>query len=161
MKKHEPKICIFCGDLFEPHPKVGPRQLVCGKLKCKLLRIRRTKKRWYDHDPAINYSYVKKSRQNHPDTQRKWRAKKKQQQQAQLRTLQTLPADSELLKVGKRDRAKRGSKRLEIRDQLTLTKTAARLDLVHADEIRNQLSLSITLQLNELLELCNTDQCVR
>lgn len=161
MKKHEPKICIFCGDLFEPYPKVGPRQLVCGKLNCKLLRIRRTKKIWSDKDPAINYSYVKKSRQNHPDTQRKWREKKKQQHQAQSCALQTVPGNSELLKVRKLGQGKRRSKRLEIRNQLTLTKTATQLDLFHASEIRNQSSLCITLQLNELLELCNKGQYVR
>jgi hypothetical protein len=34
---------------------------------------------WYDKDPACNYSYVKRFRQNHPDYQKQWRQKKKQQ----------------------------------------------------------------------------------
>lgn len=157
MIKHEPKVCLFCEEPFEPHSKVGSRQLACEKWDCKRQRVKRTKKLWSDKDPACNYSYVKKFRRNHPDYQKQWRQKRKQQRQAQANSssveaklgspafLRASPAESDgrsLPWTG------------EIRNQLTLTKTTTQLDLFRTGEIRNQLSLCITLPLTELLTFC-------
>jgi hypothetical protein len=167
MIQHEPKVCLFCEESFEPHPKVGSRQLACEKWDCKRQRVKRTKKLWSDKDPACNYSYVKKFRQSHPDYQKQWRQKRKQQSplvadaaprgagqanshpiEAKLGSLVSLKASS----------AEPDGRNLpladEIRNQLTLRKTTTQLDLFRTGEIRNQLSLCITLPLTELLTLC-------
>ena len=159
MIQHAPKVCLFCEEVFEPHPKVGSRQLACEKENCKRQRVKRTKKLWYDKDPACNYSYVKKFRHNHPDYQKQWRQKRKQQSrlagqanshpvEAKLSSLVSLkasPAEPDGRNLPLAD---------EIRNQLSLTKTTTQLDLFRAGEIRNQLSLCITLPLTELLTLC-------
>lgn len=166
MIQHEPKVCPFCGEVFEPRPQVGSRQLACKKWDCKRQRVKRTKKLWYDKDPACNYSYIKKFRQSHPDYQKQWRQKRKQSClvadaaprgagqanshpiEAKLGSLVSLKASS----------AEPNGRSLpvadEIRNQLTLTKTTTQLDLFRTGEIRNQLSLCITLPLTELLSLC-------
>ena len=163
MIKHEAKVCLFCGDLFVPHPKVGSRQLICGKKsECRRLRIRRTKNLWNEKDRSYNYSCVQKSRKNHPDTQKNWRQRKKQQRQAQLGSspAEAISRSSASQKV-RRPGPKNGKRfASEIRNQLTITKTTAQLDLF-GSEIRNQLSLSITLQLSELLALCTKRKKVR
>ncbi len=157
MIKHEPPICLFCGEHFEPHPKVGSRQLACKKWECKRQRVKRTKKLWYDEDPTYNYSCVKKYRQNHPDAQKKWRQRKKQWRQAQLSaplSEATKGVSGSLLVLSPSPEVRLQSERREIRNQLTLTKTTTQLDLFRSGEIRNQLSLCITLPLAELLTFC-------
>lgn len=159
MIKHEPKVCLFCEESFEPHPKVGSRQLACEKWDCKRQRVKRTKKLWSDKDPACNYSYVKKFRRNHPDYQKQWRQKRKQQSclagQANSHPIEAKLGSLVSLKASP---AEPGGRNLpladEIRNQLTLTKTKTQLDLFRTGEIRNQLSLCITLPLTELLTLC-------
>lgn len=167
MIQHEPKVCLFCEESFEPHPKVGSRQLACEKWDCKRQRVKRTKKLWSDKEPACNYSYVKKFRRNHPDYQKQWRQKRKQQsclvadaaprgageanshpietKLGSLVSLKASPSESDGRSLPVAD---------EIRNQLTLTKTTTQLDLFRTGEIRNQLSLCITLPLTELLTLC-------
>lgn len=157
MIQHESKVCLFCEGVFEPHPKVGSRQLACKKWDCKRQRLKRTKKLWYDKDPACNYSYVKKFRHNHPDYQKQWRQKRKQQRQAQANSpsVEAKPGSLVSLKASPAESDGRSLPLAgEIRNQLTLTKTTTQLDLFRAGEIRNQLSLCITLPLTELLTLC-------
>jgi hypothetical protein len=157
MIKHESKVCLFCSEPFEPHVKVGSRQLACKKWECKRQRVKRTKKLWYDEDPTYNYSCVKKYRQNHPDAQKKWRQRKKQRCQAQLSTSPseaTKDVSGSLLALSPSPEVRMQSERNEIRNQLTLAKTTTQLDLFRTGEIRNQLSLCITLPLTELLTLC-------
>jgi len=163
MIKHEPKVCLFCKESFEPHPKVGSRQLACEKWACKRQRVKRTKKLWYDKDPACNYSYVKKFRCHHPDYQKQWRQQRKQQRQAQANCHPAPKPFRAEAKLGspisiKASPAEPDGRSLpvadEIRNQLTLTKTTTQLDLFRTGEIRNQLSLCITLPLTELLTLC-------
>jgi hypothetical protein len=157
MIKHEPKVCLFCGGVFAPRPPVGSRQLACEKWDCKRQRVKRTKKLWCDKDPACNYSYVKKFRRHHPDYQKQWRQKRKQQRQAQANSPSVEAKLGSLVSL-KASPAEADGRSLplagEIRNQLTLTKTITQLDLFRAGEIRNQLSLCITLPLTELLTLC-------
>jgi hypothetical protein len=157
MIQHESKICLFCGTSFEPHPKVGSRQLACKEEDCKRQRVKRTKKLWYDKDPACNYSYVKRFRQNHPDYQKQWRQKKKQQRQAKANS-PAVDVKLDSLASLKASPAEPHGQSLpltgEIGNQLTLTKTTTQLDLFRSGEIRNQLSLCITLPLTELLTVC-------
>lgn len=157
MIEHEPKVCLFCEELFEPNPKVGSRQLACKKWECKRQRVKRTKKLWYDADPTYNYSCVKKYRQNHPDAQKKWRQRKKQRRQVQLSTppsKATSDVSGSFKAFNSSSEVRMPSERSEIRNQLTLTKTTTQLDLFRTGEIRNQLSLCITLPLTELLAFC-------
>jgi len=157
MIKHESKVCLFCSEPFEPHVKVGSRQLACKKWECKRQRVKRTKKLWYDEDPTYNYSCVKKYRQNHPDAQKKWRQRKKQLSPAQLPVPPieaTEDVSGSLSVLSPSSELRMQSERREIRNQLTLTKTITQLDLFRTGEIRNQLSLCITLPLTELLAFC-------
>ncbi len=149
MIKHEPKVCLFCEEQFEPHPQVGSRQLACKKSQCRRQRVKRTKKLWSEQDPACNYSYVKKYRLEHPHYQKQWRRKRKQQLHvAQADLVDTCPPAS----TTQPDGPPLGDS--EIRNQLSLTKTTTQLNL-HPGEIRNQLSLCITVPLMELLSLCS------
>jgi hypothetical protein len=157
MIKHESKVCLFCSEPFEPHVKVGSRQLACKKWECKRQRVKRTKKLWYDEDPTYNYSCVKKYRQNHPDAQKKWRQRKKQRRQVQLSnppSEATSDVSGSFKAFSPSSEMRMQSERSEIRNQLSLTKTTTQLDLFRTGEIRNQLSLCITLPLTELLTFC-------
>jgi hypothetical protein len=166
MIEHEPKVCLFCEESFAPHPKVGSRQLACKKWDCKRQRVKRTKKLWSDKDPACNYSYVKQFRRNHPDYQKQWRQKQKQSRlvadaaprgagQANSHPIEAKLGSPISLKASSAEPDKRNLPLAdEIRNQLTLTKTTTQLDLFRTGEIRNQLSLCITLPLTELLTLC-------
>jgi len=159
MIQHEPKVCLFCQGVFVPRPQVGSRQLACKKWDCKRQRVKRTKKLWSDKDPACNYSYVKKFRHHHPDYQKQWRQKRKQQSRLAGQAASP-PGEAKLSSPTflKASPAESDGRSLplagEIRNQLTLTKTTIQLDLFRAGEIRNQLSLCITLPLTELLTLC-------
>lgn len=158
MIQHETKVCLFCGEVFEPRPQVGSRQLACKKWDCKRQRVKRTKKLWYDKDPACNYSYVKKFRRHHPDYQKQWRQKRKQSRLAGQANSHPIEAKLGSLVSLKASPAEPDGRSLpvadEIRNQLTLTKTTTQLDLFRTGEIRNQLSLCITLPLTELLTFC-------
>jgi len=148
MIKHEPKVCLFCEKQFEPHPKVGSRQLACKKSYCQRQRVKRTKRLWSLQDPACNYSYVKKYRLKHPHYQKQRRRKRKQQLHvAQADLGGTCPPASAAQPDGQPPLWDN-----EIRNQLSLTKTTTQLNL-HRGEIRNQLSLCITVPLMELLSL--------
>ena len=150
MIEHEPKACLFCEEHFVPHPKVGSRQLACKKSQCRRQRVKRTKKLWSLQDPTCNYSYVKKYRLKHPHYQKQWRRKRKQQlHAAQADLVGTCPPASAAQSDGPAPLWNG-----EIRNQLSLTKTATQLDL-YPGEIRNQLSLCITVPLKELLSLCS------
>ena len=79
MVEHEPKACQFCGGPFIPHPKVGARQISCGKIECHRARKRGNLQTLYLSDPDYNYENVKRYRADHPDYQSVWRQRRKEQ----------------------------------------------------------------------------------
>ncbi len=88
MVQHKPKACQFCCDKFTPHPKVGLRQIACKKPECQRARKRENLKRFYRSDPGYNYDNVKRYRASHPDYQKQWRQKRKENLNAQYLSLE-------------------------------------------------------------------------
>lgn len=67
--------CMVCGDVFVPDPRVGSKQKVCGREKCRKERKRRADARWRAANPG--YRDQKKMRvwaAQYPRYWRAWRA---------------------------------------------------------------------------------------
>ena len=140
MVTHEPKACQFCGDTFLPHAKVGPRQIACEKSACKKERVKQTRRQWYKKNPGYNYDNVKRYRQEHPDYQKQWRHRRKENHRKSLTTL--IPPEPNTTWRAKR----------EIQNQLTLAKTTTHIELHRVSEIQNKLSLCFSIPLCEFFQ---------
>ena len=51
MPRRRRKRCACCREAFWPDPRVGRRQLVCGKAECLLWRHRQAQRRWRERHP--------------------------------------------------------------------------------------------------------------
>ena len=51
MPRRRRKRCACCSEPFLPDPRVGRRQLVCGKPDCLLWRHRQAQRRWRERHP--------------------------------------------------------------------------------------------------------------
>ncbi len=139
MVRHEPKVCRFCGETFRPHPKVGSRQIACKKPPCQRTRKRENLKRFYRSDPGYNYDNVKRYRASHPDYQKQWRQKRKQ----------NLNARYLCLKAAVKTAGTAGR-------QQQLQIPASLFVCSKAREIQTELTLSFSVQLSKLLASVRT-----
>lgn len=79
--KEQQKRCVYCGRYFKPDKRVGERQKACKDRECQAKRKKDGQRKWLETDPAYfggRYDYVKQWRKNHPDYQRRWRAKRRE-----------------------------------------------------------------------------------
>ena len=75
------KECPYCKTRFTPHPKVGDRQKICGKLACKKALKSDNNRKWRQRNPDYyskgysrlkdwleeNPGYLKRYRGSHPE----------------------------------------------------------------------------------------------
>ncbi len=75
------KKCPYCKAQFTPHPKVGKRQIICGKSTCKTALKSDNNRRWRQRNPDChrddyprikgwleqNPGYLKGYRESHPE----------------------------------------------------------------------------------------------
>lgn len=69
--------CRICGRPFLPDPRIGPRQKVCSRARCRRERKRRELRRWRDLHPDRARRYQPKVRawaKAYPDYWRQYRA---------------------------------------------------------------------------------------
>ena len=75
------KRCACCGRMFTPDRRVGARQKTCSAA-CRKIRKGESNKRFRRRNPDYwlgRDEVVKAWRQEHPDYQRKWRRRRKEQ----------------------------------------------------------------------------------
>jgi hypothetical protein len=89
MAKRKKTKCRYCRELFIPDKRVGSRQEVCSSLECQRLR-KKENNRIYRKNNLICwkdwYEYVKEWRGEHPDYQKQWRQRKKEQGGSKIQT---------------------------------------------------------------------------
>ena len=74
------KNCPYCKTQFTPHPKVGERQITCGKPACKAALKSDNNRKWRQRNPDYHRDYprvkdcleqkpgyLKKYRETHPE----------------------------------------------------------------------------------------------
>ena len=74
------KNCPYCKTQFTPHPKVGERQITCGKPACKAALKSDNNRKWRQRNPDYHRDYprvkdwleqkpgyLKKYRESHPE----------------------------------------------------------------------------------------------
>ncbi len=75
------KICPYCFNQFTPHPKVGDRQICCGRDFCKRERKKEADRKWRMKNPDYfksRYSlYLKPWLEKHPGYLKEYRGRKK------------------------------------------------------------------------------------
>jgi len=75
------KRCQYCGKLFVPDRRVHYRQKACSA-PCQKLRKQQNNRAFSKNNPGYwcgRYGAVKEWRQEHPEYQKQWRRKRKQQ----------------------------------------------------------------------------------
>jgi len=75
------KRCIYCGRYFRADKRVGARQKACKDPDCQARRKKDAQQRWLQSNPGYfrgRYDTVKQWRKEHPDYQRRWRAKRRE-----------------------------------------------------------------------------------
>ena len=75
------KRCEVCSNLFEADVRVGDRQRVCSKQRCKQERKRRCQQRWLSKNPNYfkgRYANTKIWLSAHPDYLKNYRASRNQ-----------------------------------------------------------------------------------
>lgn len=80
-KEARQKRCGYCGKYFRPDYRAGERQKCCKDKACQAKRKKESQKRWLEANPGYfkgRYEYVKQWRKEHPDYQRRWRAKRRE-----------------------------------------------------------------------------------
>lgn len=73
--------CLYCGRYFKPDSRVGERQKCCKDKVCQARRKKESQRRWLEANHGYfkgRYEYVKQWRKEHPDYQRRWRAKRRE-----------------------------------------------------------------------------------
>lgn len=78
------KRCQCCGKMFVPDRRVGVRQKTCS-VACRKVRKSESNKRFRRKNPDYwlgRYDVVKPWRKNHPDYQKTWRQRRKEQRMA-------------------------------------------------------------------------------
>lgn len=76
------KRCACCGRMFVPDRRVGTRQKACSAA-CRKVQKNKSNKRFRRKNPNYwlgRYDVVRAWRREHPDYQREWRRKRRQQQ---------------------------------------------------------------------------------
>jgi hypothetical protein len=79
--KEQQKRCVYCGRYFRPDKRIGDRQKVCKDKACQARRKKDSQRRWLESNPGYfkgRYDFVKQWRKEHPDYQRRWRAKRRE-----------------------------------------------------------------------------------
>ena len=79
--KGQQKRCVYCGRYFKPDKRVGERQKACKDRECRARRKKDSQRRWLESNPGYfrgRYDFVKQWRKEHPDYQRRWRAKRRE-----------------------------------------------------------------------------------
>src|SRR4030043_2141939 len=79
--KGQQKRCVYCGRYFRPDKRIGDRQKVCKDKACQARRKKDSQRRWLESNPGYfkgRYDFVKQWRVEHPDYQRRWRAKRRE-----------------------------------------------------------------------------------
>lgn len=75
------KTCPYCFIEFTPHPKVGDRQVCCGRESCKRQRKKDADRKWRKKNPdyfKCRYqTYIKPWLEKHPGYLKDYRRKKK------------------------------------------------------------------------------------
>jgi len=78
------KICPYCYGEFNPHPKVGERQICCGKEFCKNARKKEADRNWRRRNPDYfkgrYHTYLKGWLESHPTYLKDYRRRKKRSQ---------------------------------------------------------------------------------
>jgi hypothetical protein len=76
------KICPYCYREFTPHPKVGDRQICCGREVCKRQHKKELNRKWRRRNPDYSKGhytiYLKPWLEKHPGYLREYRRQKKQ-----------------------------------------------------------------------------------
>lgn len=75
------KRCFYCGRYFKPDNRVGERQKCCKDRGCQARCKKESRRRWLEANPGYfsgRYWYIKQWRKEHPDYQRRWRAKRRE-----------------------------------------------------------------------------------
>lgn len=82
------KICPYCYGEFTPHPKVGDRQICCGKVVCKRQHKKELNRKWRRKNPDYTTghytTYLKPWLDKHPGYLKEYRSKKKARLTASL-----------------------------------------------------------------------------
>jgi hypothetical protein len=79
-KESGQKRCLYCGRYFKPDNRVGERQKACKDRMCQTKRKKEAQKRWLGNNPGYfkgRYPEIKEWRKEHPDYQRRWRARQR------------------------------------------------------------------------------------
>jgi len=79
--KEQQKRCKYCGRYFIPDIRVGAKQKACKDKACQVKRKKESQRRWLESNPgyfAGRYDSVKQWRKEHPEYQRRWRAKRRE-----------------------------------------------------------------------------------
>lgn len=75
------KICPYCYGEFTPHPKVGNRQICCGKVACKRQHKKELNRKWRRKNPEYTTShyttYLRPWLDRHPGYLNEYRRQKK------------------------------------------------------------------------------------
>lgn len=80
-KQIQRKRCAYCGRFFKPDYRVKDRQKSCKSKECQAKRKRKSQRLWVEANPGYfrgRYANTKEWRKNHPDYQKRWRAKRRE-----------------------------------------------------------------------------------
>lgn len=70
------KRCLYCKEIFTPHPRKGNKQETCGKPECRKKRKRETDRKWRKANPQWSQERRGKVRawaKQHPDYWKQYR----------------------------------------------------------------------------------------
>lgn len=107
--------CACCGRYFCVDPRVGGRQICCGRASCQRWRKRRQEEAWLRRNPDNfrgRYVKTKAWREVHPGYQRQWRALRRGEIQTQIRHGE--PAKSAFVDLGIRILSRNGEIQTQI-----------------------------------------------
>lgn len=77
MKPQNPGRCCQCSGPFVPNPRLGDRQVTCGRLECQRLRHADLCRQWHERNREASSQHyedvVRLFRREQPSYQRRWR----------------------------------------------------------------------------------------